>query len=94
LIPEIIARHSSAYFQHIFSGGYSAGYYAYTWAAVLDNDAFEAFVEKGIFDPTTAKLFRENILEKGNTVDPMTLYLAFRGKQPSINPLLKNRGLK
>ncbi len=94
LIPEIIARHSSAYFQHAFSGGYDAGYYAYTWAAVLDNDAFESFVEKGIFDPATATAFRQNILEKGNTVDPMVLYTTFRGKQPSINPLLKNRGLK
>ncbi|HNX20815.1 MAG TPA: M3 family metallopeptidase [Bacteroidales bacterium] len=93
LIPEIIARHSSAYFKHAFSGGYDAGYYSYTWAAVLDNDAFEAFVEKGIFDPATAKSFRQNILEKGNTLDPMSLYMNFRGKKPSITPLLKNRGL-
>ncbi len=94
LIPEIISRYKSSYFKHIFSGGYSAGYYSYTWAAVLDSDAFQAFKEKGIFDPATAKAFRTNILEKGNTADPMDLYLAFRGKAPSIDPLLKNRGLK
>jgi len=94
LIPEIISRYKSSYFKHIFSGGYSAGYYSYTWAAVLDSDAFQAFKEKGIFDPATAKAFRTNILEKGNTADPMELYVAFRGKAPSIDPLLKNRGLK
>lgn len=94
LIPEIISRYKSTYFQHIFSGGYSAGYYSYTWSAVLDNDAFEAFKEHGLFDPTTARAFRTNILEKGNTQDPHELYLAFRGKEPSIEPLLKRRGLK
>lgn len=94
LIPEIISRYRSPYFQHIFSGGYSAGYYSYTWSAVLDNDAFEAFKEKGVFNKEVANSFRTNILEKGNTEDPMVLYEAFRGKQPSIEPLLKNRGLK
>ena len=94
LIPEIISRYRSPYFQHIFSGGYSAGYYSYTWAAVLDSDAFEAFKENGLFDQETAKAFRTNVLERGNTDDPMKLYVAFRGKQPSIDPLLKNRGLK
>ena len=94
LIPEIIARHSSAYFNHIFGGSYDSQYYSYTWSAVLDNDAFEAFKENGIFDPTTAKLYKDNILKKGNTVPPMELYIAFRGKEPSIEPLLKNRGLK
>lgn len=94
LIPEIIARHSSAYFLHIFGGSYDSQYYSYTWSAVLDNDAFEAFKENGIFDPATAKLYKENILKKGNTVPPMELYIAFRGKEPSIEPLLKNRGLK
>ncbi|HOF45897.1 MAG TPA: M3 family metallopeptidase [Bacteroidales bacterium] len=94
LIPEIISRYKSPYFQHIFSGGYSSGYYSYTWAAVLDNDAFEPFKEKGIFDPETAKSFRTNILEKGNTEEPMTLYIKYRGQEPSIEPLLKNRGLK
>lgn len=94
LIPEIISRYKSTYFQHVFSGGYSAGYYSYTWSAVLDNDAFEAFKENGLFDPVTAKAFRTNILEKGNTQDPLDLYVAFRGKEPSIEPLLKRRGLK
>ena len=94
LIPEIISRYKSTYFQHIFSGGYSAGYYSYTWAAVLDSDAFEAFKENGLFDQKTATAFRTNILEKGNTEDAMKLYVNFRGKQPSIDPLLKNRGLK
>ncbi len=94
LIPSIISRYKSNYFQHIFSGGYAAGYYSYTWAAVLDNDAFEPFKEKGIFDQATATAFRTNILEKGNTDDVMNLYVAFRGQEPSIEPLLKNRGLK
>ncbi|MEG1556043.1 MAG: M3 family metallopeptidase [Bacteroidales bacterium] len=94
LIPEIISRYKSPYFQHVFSGGYSAGYYSYTWAAVLDSDAFEAFKEKGLFDKATATSFRKNILEKGNTKDPMELYVAFRGKAPSIDPLLIKRGLK
>ena len=94
LIPEIISRYRSPYFQHIFAGGYSAGYYSYTWAAVLDSDAFEAFKENGLFDQATAKAFRTNILERGNTDDAMKLYVAFRGKEPSIDPLLKKRGLK
>jgi len=94
LIPSIISRYRSPYFQHIFAGGYGAGYYSYTWAAVLDNDAYQCFKDHGIFDPTTATSFRTNILEKGNTADAMTLYIAFRGQEPSIEPLLKNRGLK
>ena len=93
LIPEIISRYKSTYFQHIFSGGYSCGYYSYTWAAVLDNDAFEAFRENGIFDTVTADAFRYNVLELGNTKDPMELYVNFRTKQPSITPLLRNTGL-
>lgn len=94
LISSIISRYQSPYFQHIFSGGYGAGYYSYTWAAVLDNDAYEAFKEHGVFDPATATSFRINILEKGNTDDAMNLYVAFRGHEPSIEPLLRNRGLK
>ena len=94
LIPEIISRYKSTYFQHVFSGGYDAGYYSYTWAAVLDNDAFEPFKEKGVFDQETAKSFRTNILEKGNTEESMVLYKRYRGQEPSIEPLLKNRGLK
>ena len=94
LISSIISRYKSPYFQHIFSGGYGAGYYSYTWSAVLDNDAFEAFKENGVFDQATATAFRTNILERGNTDDAMKLYVAFRGKEPSIEPLLRNRGLK
>ena len=92
LIDEIIPRYRSTYFSHIFSGGYSAGYYAYLWAEVLDADAFQAFVEKGVFDKETARLFRDNVLSKGNTDDPMTLYKKFRGAEPNPVYLLKNRG--
>lgn len=94
-IPQqIVPRYRSTYFQHIFAGGYSAGYYSYIWAEVLDADAFQAFKEKGIFDPTTATSFRKNILEKGYSEDPMTLYQRFRGRSPSVEPLLEKRGLK
>jgi len=93
LIPEIVVRYRSTYFSHIFSGGYSSGYYSYIWAAVLDADAFEAFKETSLFDEETARAFRENILERGGTADPMVLYKKFRGKEPSIDPLLKRRGL-
>jgi len=95
LIPEIISRYRSTYFRHIFAGGYSSGYYSYIWAQVLDADAFQAFKETGdLFDPKTAKAFRENILSRGDTEDPMTLYKRFRGKEPSIEPVLERRGLK
>ena len=94
LIPSIISRYRSPYFQHIFSGGYGAGYYSYTWSALLDNDAYQCFKDHGIFDPATATSFRTNILERGNTEDVKDLYMAFRGQEPSIEPLLKNRGLK
>lgn len=93
LIEEIIPRYRSTYFNHIFSGGYSAGYYSYIWSEVLDSDAFEAFKEKGLFDPKTATSFRKNILERGGTGDPMEMYKKFRGKEPDIKPLLKKRGL-
>lgn len=93
LIPEIILRYRSTYFNHIFSGGYSAGYYSYIWAEVLDSDAFMAFKETSLFDPATAKAFRTNVLEKGGTEDPMKLYVDFRGKEPDISALLKKRGL-
>jgi peptidyl-dipeptidase Dcp len=93
LIPEIIVRYKSPYFAHIFDGGYSAGYYSYLWSEVLDADAFQAFVEKGIFDKETAWSFRENILSKGGTEDPMVLYHRFRGADPNPVYLLKNRGL-
>jgi peptidyl-dipeptidase Dcp len=93
LIPEITSRYRSTYFNHIFSGGYSSGYYSYIWAAILDADAFEAFKEKGLFDRTTADSFRQNILARGGTEDPMVLYRSFRGADPDITPLLKRRGL-
>ncbi len=94
LMEEIISRYRSPYFRHIFSGGYSAGYYSYLWAEVLDADAFEAFKETGnIFDPTVAKAFRENILERGGSADAMELYRAFRGQEPQPEALLKRRGL-
>lgn len=93
LIDEIIPRYRSTYFQHIFSGGYSAGYYSYIWAEVLDQDAFNAFLETSLFDRETATAFRENILEKGGSEDEMELYLKFRGKEPTIEPLLRGRGL-
>ncbi len=93
MVPEIVVRYRSTNFQHIFSGGYSAGYYSYIWSEVLDADAFEAFKEKGIFDPQTALSFRKNILEKGGSEDPMTLYKRFRGREPKVEPLLKKRGL-
>lgn len=92
LIPEIEPRYRSTYFLHMING-YDAGYYVYTWAAVLDNDAYEAFKEKGIFDRATAQSFRTNILEKMGTVDAEKMYLNFRGRQPDIEPLLRNEGL-
>ncbi len=94
LIPEIISRYRSPYFQHIFTTGYDAGYYSYTWTAILDADAFEAFAESGdLFNPELAAKFR-HLLESGNTVEPMDLYRAFRGKEPSANALLKRKGFK
>lgn len=94
LIDEIASRYRSPYFRHIFAGGYSAGYYAYMWAEVLDADAFEAFKESGdIFDAQTALSFRSHILERGGTVEAGELYHRFRGQQPDIQPLLKRRGL-
>jgi peptidyl-dipeptidase Dcp len=93
LIPEIVVRYRSTHFNHIFNGGYSAGYYSYKWSEVLDADAFEAFKETSLFDPETARSFRENILARGGTEDPMVLYKRFRGREPSIDPLLKRSGL-
>ncbi len=93
LIPEILPRYRSTYFSHIFSGGYSAGYYVYIWAAVLDADAFEAFKESGdLFNPALAAKFRE-LLTKSGSDDGMRIYTRFRGKAPDIQPLLHRRGL-
>jgi peptidyl-dipeptidase Dcp len=95
LIPEFIPRYRSTYFQHIFAGGgYSAGYYVYLWAAVLDTDAFNAFKESGdLFNPELAAKFRE-LLAKSGAAEGMDVYRNFRGKDPSIEPLLQKRGLK
>ena len=93
LIDEIIPRYRSTYFAHIFSGGYSAGYYSYLWAEVLDKDAFELFMQEGIFDPETAMSFRKNILEMGGSDEPMDLYRRFRGADPDPAALTRARGL-
>ena len=93
LIDEIIPRYRSTYFAHIFSGGYSAGYYSYLWAEVLDKDAFELFMQKGIFDKETAMSFRRNVLEMGGSDEPMDLYRRFRGTDPDAGALLRGRGL-
>ena len=92
---ELTFRYRSPYFKHVFgSDGYASGYYTYLWAEVLDTDGFELFKEKGIFDPETAKAFKENVLEKGGSEDPMVLYVNFRGHEPSVDALLRNRGLE
>ena len=92
-LREIAPRYRSPYFRHIFGGGYSAGYYSYIWAEVVDADAFQAFKEKGLFDKETATKFRKFILSTGGTDDPMALYKKFRGREPEIGPLLTRRGL-
>ncbi len=92
LIQEIIPRYRSTYFAHIFSGGYSAGYYSYIWSEVLDADAFQAFKETSLFDQETARLYRQ-LLASGGTAPGMDLYVAFRGRPPVIEPLLERRGL-
>lgn len=93
LIPEIIVRYRSTYFNHIFVWGYSAGYYSYYWSEVLDSDAFELFKENGIFDRETANNYRYNILAKGGADEPMKLYVNFRGHEPDQAPFLRNRGI-
>jgi peptidyl-dipeptidase Dcp len=94
LFPPVAGCSFSTGFAHIFSGGYAAGYYSYKWAEVLDADAFSLFAERGIFDKATAKSFRDNILSRGGTEDPMELYKRFRGQEPSVEPLLVRSGLK
>lgn len=93
LTSAITPRHSSTHFSHVFSGGYSAGYYSYIWSGVLDTDAFDQFKKTDLFSQEKAKSFRNNVLSKGGTEDPMVLYKRFRGSEPSIEPLLKKRGL-
>ena len=91
---QIAYRYRSPYFKHVFgSDGYASGYYTYLWAEVLDTDGFELFSEKGIFDPATARAFKQNVLEMGGSVDPMELFVRFRGHEPSVDALLRNRGL-
>ena len=93
LTAAIIPRYRSTYYNHIFNGGYAAGYYSYIWSGLLDSDAFDAFTTTSLFDSATATSFRTNILEKGGTADPAELYRKFRGAEPSIQPLLRKRGL-
>jgi peptidyl-dipeptidase Dcp len=94
LFPLVEGTNMSTSFGHIFGGGYAAGYYGYKWAEVLDADAFSYFTETGIFNKETASSFRRNILEKGGTEKPLDLYISFRGKEPSIEALLKRSGLR
>jgi peptidyl-dipeptidase Dcp len=94
IMPVVDGTLMSTSFNHIFSGGYAAGYYGYKWAEVLDADAFSLFKEKGIFNPEVAESFKKNILSKGGSDKPMNLYVAFRGRKPSIDALLMRSGLK
>ncbi len=93
LIPEIVSRYRTTYFSHI-TGGYAAGYYGYTWSGVLDHDAFAAFEETSLFDQDTANRFRTEILEVSGSKDYMDMWVAFRGREPEIDPLLRNLGLQ
>ena len=92
-LPPVKGTSISTAFSHIFAGGYSAGYYSYKWAEVLDADAFEFFKEKGIFNREVAKQFKDNVLSKGGSEHPMDLYVAFRGQKPNPDALLRRAGL-
>ena len=94
VLPQLPETCMTVQFGHIMAGGYSAGYYSYKWAEVLDADAFSKFQQDGIFNPETALSFRENVLSKGNTEPPMTLYKRFRGQAPTIDALLRRNGIK
>ncbi len=94
LIDEIIPRYRTTYFNHIFNSGYSAGYYSYLWSEVLDVDAWEKFEKDGVFNPATAKAFRQTFLERGGSEEPMTLFRSFRGADPDPAALLRARGLE
>ncbi len=95
LVSQIPPRYRSTYFSHTFGGGYTAGYYSYIWAEVLDSDAYQAFVETGdIFNKEVAAKFRKEVLARAGQDEAMKLYVNFRGKEPGIDALLKNRGLK
>lgn len=92
MVPQIVVRYRTPYFLHIFRHGYEAGYYSYLWSEVIDADAFEAFAQRGVFDAKTAAAFHREILARGNTEDPMAMYVKFRGREPQLEPLLKRRG--
>ena len=93
-LPEqIIPRYRTTYFNHIFNSGYSAGYYSYLWAEVIDKDAFEYFKQQGIYNPEVTRSFRENLMERGGSEEPMVLYVRFRGAEPDPGALLRARGL-
>jgi peptidyl-dipeptidase Dcp len=94
VLPQLPDTCMTVQFSHIMAGGYAAGYYSYKWAEVLDADAFSVFKKHGIFDKKTADSFRENILSKGGTENPMTLYKRFKGGEPTIDALLKRNGIK
>ena len=94
LLPQVPEACMTVQFSHIMAGGYSAGYYSYKWAEVLDADAFSLFQLNGIFDTATAQSFRDNVLSKGGTEPPMDLYVRFRGQKPSIDALLKRNGIR
>jgi len=93
LFPDTAETCMSTSFSHIFQGGYSSGYYSYKWAEVLDADAFAHFKENGIFSKMVADKFKENVLSKGGTENPMDLYIKFRGAEPNVNALLERAGL-
>ncbi|MEC7986273.1 MAG: M3 family metallopeptidase, partial [Myxococcota bacterium] len=93
LIPEIASRYRTTYFAHIFAGGYCAGYYSYIWSEVLDSDAFSLFEERGLFDQKTSDDLLQFVYSAGNTADVLTQYVRFRGSEPKIDALLRNRGL-
>ena len=93
ITPQLPETCMTTQFSHIMSGGYAAGYYSYNWAEVLDADAFSVFHAHGIFDRKTAQRFRDDILSKGGTEHPMTLYKRFRGQEPTIDALLKRNGI-
>ena len=92
-MPKVQGNSISCSFAHIFSGGYSAGYYSYKWAELLEADAFEKFKDDGIFNKDTALSFKENVLSRGNMEHPMNLYVNFRGREPKVDALLKKGGL-
>ena len=94
MLPYVNGTAISTSFSHIFSGGYSAGYYSYKWAEVLEADAFSLFEQNGIFDKATAESFRKEILSRGDTEDPAVLYRNFRGRDPQPQALMKKLGLE